>query len=73
VDRAMVLAEGATVRITVKSENTIVSVDGQSPISLDVEDQVVACAAEYTALFVRFGDPGYFYRNLNAHLNQPHL
>ncbi len=73
VDRAVVLAEGATVTITVKSENSIVSVDGQPPISLDQEDRVDVCAAEYTAHFVRFGDPGYFYRNLNAHLNQPHL
>ncbi len=73
VDRAVVLSEGATVSIMVKSENTIVSVDGQSPISLDVDDRVDVCAAEYTAHFVRFGDPGYFYRNLNAHMNQPHL
>ena len=73
VDRAVVLSEGATVSITVKSENTIVSVDGQSPISLDIDDHVDVCAAEYTVRFVRFGDPGYFYRNLNAHMNQPHL
>lgn len=73
VDRAVVLAEGATVSIAVKSENTIVSVDGQPPVALDQEDRVDVCAAEYTAHFVRFGDPGYFYRNLNAHMNQPHL
>ncbi|MGZ3673779.1 MAG: NAD(+)/NADH kinase [Ktedonobacterales bacterium] len=73
VDRAVVLAEGATVSITVKSDNAVVSVDGQSPISLDENDRVDVRAAEYVARFVRFGDPGYFYRNLNAHLNQPHL
>ncbi len=73
VDRAVVLAEGATVSIIVKSENTVVSVDGQSPINLDEGDRVEVRAATYAALFVRFGDPGYFYRNLNAHLNQPHL
>ncbi len=73
VDRAVVLAEGATVSIFVKSENCVVSVDGQSPISLDEDDRVDVHAAEYAARFVRFGDPGYFYRNLNAHLNQPHL
>jgi len=27
-------------------------------------------AGDYTARFVRFGDPGYFYRNLTAHMNQ---
>jgi NAD+ kinase len=73
VDRAVVLAEGATVSMVVQSENAVVSVDGQSPLSLDEGDHVDVRAAEYPARFVRFGDPGYFYRNLNAHLNQPHL
>jgi NAD+ kinase len=73
VDRAVVLAEGSTVRISVRSDNSVVSVDGQSPIALEQGDNVDVRAAEYTARFVRFGDPGYFYRNLNAHLNQPHL
>jgi NAD+ kinase len=73
VDRAVVLAEGATVSITVRSENAVVSVDGQPPISLEEGDRVDVRAAEYAAHFVRFGDPGYFYRNLNAHLTQPHL
>lgn len=73
VDRAVVLAEGSSVSIMVKSENSVVSVDGQSPLSLNENDHVDVRAAEYAAQFVRFGDPGYFYRNLNAHMNQPHL
>jgi NAD+ kinase len=73
VDRAVVLAEGATVSIVAKSENVVVSVDGQSALGLDENDRVDVRAASYVARFVRFGDPGYFYRNLNAHLNQPHL
>ena len=73
VDRAVVLSEGATVSIICKSENCVVSVDGQPPITLDEGDRVDVRAAAYAARFVRFGDPGYFYRNLNAHLNQPHL
>ncbi len=73
VDRAVVLAEGATVSIIVQSENSVVSVDGQSPLALDENDRVDVRAAEYAACFVRFGDPGYFYRNLNDHMNQPHL
>jgi len=73
VDRAVVLSEGATVSIIVESENTVVSVDGQSALGLDEGDRVDVHAAEYAARFVRFGDPGYFYRNLNAHFNQPHL
>ncbi len=73
VDRAVVLAEGSSVSIIVKSENSVVSVDGQSPLALEENDHVDVRAAEFAAQFVRFGDPGYFYRNLNAHLNQPHL
>ena len=73
VDRAVVWSAGATVSMLVQSDNSVVSVDGQAPLALDESDRVVVRAAEYAARFVRFGDPGYFYRNLNAHLNQPHL
>jgi len=73
VDRAVVLAEGSSVSIIVKSDNAVVSVDGQPPLTLAEDDHVDVHVADYTAQFVRFGDPGYFYRNLNAHMNQPHL
>ena len=46
------------------------SVDGQTPIGLAEDDHVDIRAGEYTAKFVRFGDAGYFYRNLTAHMNQ---
>jgi NAD+ kinase len=70
VDRAIVFSEGSSVRITVLSENTVMSVDGQTPIELAEDDQVDIRTAEYTARFVRFGDAGYFYRNLTTHMNQ---
>ncbi len=73
VDRAVVLSEGSSVSILVKSDNTVVSVDGQPPLPLAEDDHVDVKAGEYVAQFVRFGDPGYFYRNLNEHMNQPHL
>jgi len=73
VDRAVVLAEGSSVRITVRSENSIMSVDGQPPINVLEDDHVDICAADVTAQFVRFGDPGYFYRNLTAHMNENSL
>lgn len=73
VDRAVVLAEGSSVSIMVRSENTVVSVDGAAPVPVDENDHVDVRRSEYAARFVRFGDPGYFYRNLNAHMNQPHL
>jgi NAD+ kinase len=70
VDRAVVLAEGSSISINVKSENAVLSVDGAIPTGLAEDDRVDVRAAEYTAQFVRFGDAGYFYRNLTAHMNQ---
>ncbi len=70
VDRAVVLSEGANVNITVLSDNAVLSVDGQNPIGLDENDRVEVHAGENTAKFIRFGDPGYFYVNLTAHMNQ---
>lgn len=73
VDRAVVLSEGSTVSIRVKSENSVLSIDGQPSITLVEEDRVDVRAADVTAQFVRFGDPGYFYRNLTAHMNENSL
>jgi NAD+ kinase len=70
VERAVVLSEGTSVSIAIQGENTILSVDGQDPLSLVEGDVVNVCADEFTAQFVRFGNPGYFYRNLTAHMNQ---
>jgi NAD+ kinase len=73
VDRAVVLSEGSMVSIRIKGENAVLSVDGQSSITLMDDDHVDIHAAEETTQFVRFGDPGYFYRNLTAHLNENSL
>src|SRR5512142_29948 len=73
VDRAVVLAEGSTVSIENNGENAVLSVDGQPSITLMEEDHVDVRAADVTAQFVRFGDPGYFYRNLTAHMNENSL
>jgi NAD+ kinase len=73
IDRAIVLAEGSSVRITVRTDHQAVfSPDGQFPIELQDGDQVEARASEHTAQFVRFQDPGYFYRNLTPYMyNNP--
>ena len=70
VDRAVVLSEGTSVSITLRGGDAVLSVDGQIPVGLAEGDVVDVCAGEYTARFVRFGDRGYFYRNLTAHMNQ---
>ena len=73
VDRAVVLSEGSTVSIRINGENAVLSVDGQPSITLLEDDRVNVRAAEVTTQFVRFGDPGYFYRNLTAHMNENSL
>jgi NAD+ kinase len=71
VDRAVVLSEGASVGITIRDNSeAVLSVDGQIPIGLADNDLVEVRAGDYAARFVRFGDPGYFYRNLTGHMNQ---
>ncbi len=70
VDRAVVLSEGTTVSILVQAGEAVLSVDGQTPVGLAENDTVDVRAGETMARFIRFGDPGYFYRNLTAHMNQ---
>ncbi len=71
IDRAIVLAEGASVSITVRTEHqAVMSIDGQSPIPMLDEDRVEARAGDHTVKFIRFQDPGYFYRNLTPHMSQ---
>ncbi len=71
IDRAIVLAEGSSVSIVVKTDHmAVMSVDGQTPIELKDGDRVDARSSEHTVQFVRFQDPGYFYRNLTPHMNQ---
>ena len=73
VDRAVVLSEGSMVSMHINGENAVLSVDGQASIPLMEDDNVDVRAADVTARFVRFGDPGYFYRNLTAHMNENSL
>jgi len=71
LERAIVLAEGSSVSITVESsQDVILSIDGQPSIELNNGDRVDVRAGDHTALFVRFQDPGYFYRNLTPHMSQ---
>ncbi|QRN82870.1 NAD(+)/NADH kinase [Chloroflexota bacterium] len=69
VDRAVVLAEGASICITVRTEHeAVVSVDGQEPLTMASGDCVQVRAHEKSLHMIRFQDPGYFYRNLTAYM-----
>lgn len=71
LDRAIVLAEGSTVSITVQTDHQAsLCVDGQAPVEMLDGDRVKAYASDHNVQFVRFQDPGYFYRNLTQHMNQ---
>ncbi len=71
IDRAIVLSESSCVGITVHTDySAVVCVDGQPSIELSDGDQVIVRASEHNVEFVRFQDPGYFYRNLTPHMNQ---
>ncbi len=73
IDRAIVLAEGSSVSITIQTDHqAVISIDGQTPIPLCDGDRVNARASNYTVQFARLQDPGYFYRNLTPHMyNNP--
>jgi NAD+ kinase len=71
LDRAIVLAEGSSVSITVEVDHqAVISIDGQDPIELADNDKVDVYAGKHTVQFIRFQDPGYFYRNLTPHMSQ---
>jgi NAD+ kinase len=71
VDHAIILSEGATVRILVySSHDAVMSVDGHYPVELQNNDHIDVRAAKNFVSFVRLQDPGYFYRNLMRYMEQ---
>ncbi len=65
LDRAVVLAQGATVKMEVDSDHeTILTIDGQFRVDLDNGDRVEVTSSPYVARFVRLRSRDYFYREL---------
>lgn len=65
VDRAIVLAEGATIRVELqRGDEAVLSIDGQQPIELQRGDKIEARASDHSLRFLRFQKPGYFYQRL---------
>jgi len=70
-DQSIILSEGARVTIRVHTTHQAVfSVDGHIPVVMENGDSVNVYSSDLDALFIRFQDPGYFYRNLNRFLEQ---
>jgi NAD+ kinase len=71
VDRAIILAEGSSVSLEVRTDHhAVISVDGQNPVDMKEGDRVQVFASDHSVSFIRFQDPGYFYRNLTAHMEK---
>ncbi len=71
VDRAVILSEGSSVELVAYTDHeAVLSVDGRPPIPLLDGDRVAVSASEQVVRFVRFQDPGYFYRNLTPYMEQ---
>jgi NAD+ kinase len=70
-ERAIILSEGASVVITVNtSHEAVLSADGQKPELMQDGDCVHVEASERNISFIRFHDPGYFYRTLNRYMGK---
>lgn len=71
LDRAIILSEGSSVTITASSNHEVVlSADGQEAILVEKDDFVRVESSPNNVSFIRFHDPGYFYRNLNRYIEQ---
>ncbi|MBN1372986.1 MAG: NAD(+)/NADH kinase [Anaerolineaceae bacterium] len=71
LDRAVILSEGACVELTAYTDHeAVMSVDGHTPLPLLDGDSVRVSASNRLIRFVRFQDPGYFYRNISAYMEQ---
>lgn len=69
IERAFVLDEDSRVRVTVHTDHeATLSADGQVPVRLESGDQVQVRAGDYTVLFVRIGDRGYFYPHIASRM-----
>jgi NAD+ kinase len=65
MDRAVVLSEGAEVRLRAYSDHTaMLTVDGQFEVEVDDSDEVIVVGSPYQARFIRMRNPSYFYQTL---------
>ncbi len=71
IEQSLVLSEDVRIAVIVNtSHQAVMSIDGQPPVSLVNEDRIEIKASDHAATFIRFQDPGYFYRNLIPYMDQ---
>ena len=65
MDRSIVLAEGAEIRLRAYSDHTaMLTVDGQFEVEVDDSDEVIVVGSPYLARFIRTRSRSYFYQTL---------
>jgi NAD+ kinase len=65
MERAVVLAEGAEIRLRAYSDHTaMLTVDGQFEVEVDDSDEVIVIGSPYLARFIRTRSRSYFYQTL---------
>jgi len=70
-DQAIILAEGVTITIRVRTKHQAVfSIDGHIPVVMNDGDYVKVGSSDLNSRYIRFHDPGFFYRNLNRFMEQ---
>jgi len=71
IEQSLVLSESVHVSVTVyTSHQAVISIDGQPAIHLESQDRIEIVASDHAVNFIRFQDPGYFYRNLIPYMDQ---
>ena len=71
IEQSLVLSEDVSIAVIVyTSHQAVISIDGQAPVDLINEDRIEIKASDHEVSFVRFQDPGYFYRNLIPYMDQ---
>jgi NAD+ kinase len=70
VDRAIVLSEGSSISVIVSTvHSAVMSGDGHPPVVLQDGDRIEVRASDHSVRFLRFQDPGYFYRQLTSYMD----
>ena len=71
MDRAIVLDGSSEVMLQAFTRHeAVLCVDGQPSIPMENGDQVVVTSSDFSATFIRFQEPGYFYRNVTRYMDQ---
>lgn len=70
--RAIVLPDSArvTIQVDCNHHQAVISGDGHAPIEVADGDRIEIWASAFSARFIRFRDPGYFFRRLTRYMEQ---